>query len=82
MATTAKIVAVLRKAGKAAQRYKKGRRVQDGYTMSQWNKGLVGILVNTSDVAEIESFKKVITDAGFKVFKPETVCAIDGFFVR
>jgi hypothetical protein len=82
MATTAKIVSVLKKAGKTAQRYEKGRRVQDGYTMSQWNKGLVGITVNTSDEQEIESFKKAITEAGYTIFKPENVSAIDGFFVR
>lgn len=83
MATTQQVVAVLTKAGKQSLKLERGAGVvRNGYQVAKWNHGLVGVLCGTSDLTEIDEFKKILADSGFAISKPENVLAIDGFFVR
>lgn len=79
MATTQQITGALRKSGKIAFQNIKGQPLRRGYQVSQWKKGVVGVL--TGDHETREEYRQILEAAGFKTWRVDGI-ANDGFFVE
>lgn len=82
MATTQQVVSILRKAGKVACKNEPRCPIRWGYSVSKWNRrGVVSVLCNTDDKAEIRSIRQALEAAGLEVHKRE-FSAADAMLVR
>ncbi len=80
MATTQQIVGILKKAGLKSQKITRGK-VRRGYSVSKWNRGLIGVCLGYNDSDSMGRVKGLMEDAGLKYTRRVNM-ASDGYFVE